>query len=45
MATAEAYIQSCPDPPEEWRIDLIAISMTAGGSAAEVDHIQNAIEL
>ena len=45
VATAEAYIQSCSNPPEEWRIDLIAISMPAGGSAAEVDHIQNAIEL
>ena len=45
IATAETYIQSCPTPPEEWRIDLIAIRLDKRGAVWPVDHMEHAIQL
>lgn len=45
VATAETYIQSCPTPPTEWRIDLIALQLEGRGGTGQVEHIENAIQL
>ena len=45
IATAEAYLQSHPESPEEWRIDLISVRMGEAGVLPRIDHIENAIEL
>ena len=45
VTTAETYIQACASPPEEWRIDLIAIRLDGRGAFWPVEHIENAIQL
>ena len=45
IATAETYLQTCPDPPEEWRIDLIAVRVDRKGAVGPVEHMLNAVEL
>ena len=45
IATAETYIQSCPTPLEEWRIDLVALHLDIQGALGRVNHIENAIQL
>ena len=45
IATAETYIQTCDTPPEEWRIDLIAIRLDGRGAFWPVEHIEHAIQI
>ncbi len=45
IATAETYLQSCPDPPEAWRIDLIAVHVDRKGAIGPVEHMLNAVQL
>ena len=45
IATAETFLQSHPEAPKEWRIDLISVRMGQSGAQAQVDHMENAIEL
>ena len=45
VATAETYIQSCTDPPEEWRIDLVGVYLYSQSAIERVVHIANAVEL
>ena len=45
VAIAETYIQSCESPPDEWRIDLVALRLDSRGAIGPVEHAENAIEL
>jgi putative endonuclease len=45
VATAETYIQNCETPPEEWRIDLVAVHLDISGAIKRVEHIENALQL
>ena len=36
VATAETYFQGCSVPPEEWRIDLVGVRMSVGGTLEAV---------
>ena len=40
---AEYYIQEHPELNNDWRIDVIAVQMHAGGSAPLIDHFENVI--
>ena len=44
IAAAQAYLQEHPPENRDWRIDIVAIEMTARGELARVDVIENAIE-
>ena len=45
VATAETYLQSCPDPPEDWRIDLVGVHLTRSGAIERVQHLKHAVQL
>ncbi len=45
IATAETYIQGLPQPPAQWRIDLVSVQIGEGGKIKEIRHLENAVEL
>ena len=44
IATAETYIQNSEDPPEDWRIDVVAVNIDSRGIVRPVEHLENAVE-
>jgi putative endonuclease len=44
VALAEAYGQSSPDLPEQWRIDLIALDLAGDGRLLSLRHVEGAVE-
>ncbi len=44
ITVAETYRQEQPGAPESWRIDLIAIEVSARGRLLRLDHIPHAVE-
>lgn len=44
IATAQAYLQSHSLEDRDWRIDVVAVEMSAQGDLLRVDVIENAIE-
>jgi putative endonuclease len=44
IATAQAYLQSHSLEDRDWRIDVVAVEMSAPGDLLRVDVIENAIE-
>ena len=45
IATAETYMQSCPDIPDHWRIDLISVLMGRTGEVERVEHLPHAVQI
>ncbi len=43
IATAEAFIQSRDDLPQQWRIDLVAIEVDRRGRTVRMDIVENAV--
>ena len=43
IAAAEHYLSLQNDPPQTWRIDVIAIERKAGGLDPEITHFENAV--
>lgn len=44
IAAAQAYLQAHSMEDRDWRIDVVAVEMTARGELVRVDLIENAIE-
>jgi len=44
IATAQTYLQSHSLEDRDWRIDVVAVEMSAQGELLRVDVIENAIE-
>ncbi|MDD5189899.1 MAG: YraN family protein [Dehalococcoidales bacterium] len=44
IAVAHRYREKMAHPPLNWRIDLVAIEMDAGGKVKRLSLIQNAVE-
>jgi len=44
IAAAQAYLQAHSMEDRDWRIDVVAVEMTARGELVRVDVIENAIE-
>jgi putative endonuclease len=44
IAAAQAYLQAHSMEDREWRVDVVAVEMTARGELVRVDVIENAIE-
>jgi putative endonuclease len=44
IAAAQAYLEAHSLPECDWRIDVVAVEMTARGELVRVDVIENAIE-
>ena len=42
LAAIQAYMQSLTDPPQAWRVDVIAIRRANNGEAPEITHFENA---
>ena len=45
IATAQTYMQACPDPQAHWRIDLISVRVGTKGEIEEMSHLENAVQL
>ena len=45
ILVSEAYIQTLDRRPDDWRIDLIAVSLSKRGVLEDVEHFENAVEL
>ena len=45
VATAESYIQSLDEPPNQWRIDLVSIQIDGSDRISEIRHLEHAVEL
>jgi putative endonuclease len=43
IAAAEHYLSLQNNPPQTWRIDVIAIERKPGGIAPEIAHFENAV--
>jgi putative endonuclease len=43
IASVPAYLQTCPNPETEWRIDVIAIRRQHPSRPPQITHFQNAI--
>ncbi len=43
IAAAENYLSLQKDPPQTWRIDVIAIERTTWGMDPEITHFENAV--
>lgn len=43
VSLADAYIQTCDDPPPSWRIDVVAVELTSGNRVLRLRHIENAV--
>ncbi len=43
IASAQAYVQKCPNPKIEWRIVVIAIQKFKSRHPSEIIHFENAI--
>ena len=43
IAAAETYLQSLPEVPANWRIDLVSVRM-AGVKLQSIRHLENAVE-
>ena len=43
IATAEAYMQSREDLPEEWRIDFVAVDVDGQGRITRIERTENAV--
>ena len=43
IAAAETYLQSKPNLPSDWRIDVIAVDVDRRGRIARVERIENAV--
>lgn len=41
---AAQYCQEMPEPPESWRIDVVAIQMDERGKVSRLELIENAVE-
>lgn len=40
---AHMYIQNCHAPPQSWRIDVVAVELTAQNRVSRLEHIENAL--
>ena len=45
ILVSEVYIQTLDRRPDDWRIDLIAVSLNKRGVLEKVEHFENAVEL
>ena len=43
IATAETYMQSKADLPEQWRIDLVAVDVDGRGRITRIELMENAV--
>lgn len=43
IATAETYMQSRADLPEQWRIDLVAVDVDGQGRIVRIERTENAV--
>ena len=43
IATAETYMQSRADLPEQWRIDFVAVDVDAQGRITRIERMENAV--
>ena len=41
--TTHAVVHSRENPPDSWRIDVVAIEMDWKGKASRIEHIENAV--
>lgn len=44
IALADHYVQKLPAPPDEWRIDVVAVELGTNGRIRRMEHIVNAID-
>ncbi len=40
---AHIYLQNCHPPPQSWRIDVVAVELTAQNRVSRLEHIENAL--
>jgi len=43
VSLADAYIQNLGSPPLSWRIDVVAVELTADDKISRLEHIENAV--
>ncbi len=43
VSLANTYLQSCNNPPPNWRIVVIAVELTPDNRVSRLEHIENAV--
>ena len=43
ISLANAYLQTCHNLPPSWRIDVVAVELTADNKVSRLEHIENAV--